>query len=70
MVEVCPKCDSTEWWSTNSRPNGRDADAAYGCKCGARFEELVERERKSARGESRRGLARVLVEYDSGEDDD
>jgi len=63
MIDVCPACDGTDFERNNGGMQGPDAEARYACRCGARFDDPDERERKGPG--SVHGLARKLLEADS-----
>lgn len=63
-MKVCPECETTEYWVNNGGVNGPEATSNYGCKCGARFDELAEREREGEWTASTHGLAKELEELD------
>lgn len=62
MIEVCPECDTANIWKNNGGLTGPEGESAYGCKCGARFDEPVQREAKH--GSNTKGLAAKLEEMD------
>lgn len=63
-MKVCPECKTTDYWVNNDGVTGPSASSEYGCSCGARFNELSERDRQGEWTASTHGLAKELEEAD------
>lgn len=61
-MNVCPECDKPTIWRNNGGARGPHADSRYACRCGARFDNPAERERKG--GGNLTGLAAKLESID------